>query len=62
MSVVFQLIIRKTVHLWTALGFGLLFITLPYAVARALANRLASRLARRSRRIDTAGLSPTRRG
>ncbi len=43
MSLLFQQLIRRQVHLWTALAFGVAFITLPYCVARALANRLASR-------------------
>ncbi len=38
-SLVFQWIIRKSVNLGTALLYGVFFIGLPYAMARALSNR-----------------------
>jgi hypothetical protein len=40
-SLTFQFIIRKRVHIVTALLYALLFVAVPYFLARGAANRLA---------------------
>ena len=38
LSLVFQVVIRGHILLGPAIGFGVVFVTLPYCLARALAN------------------------
>lgn len=46
MSLILQWVVRNRVHLATAALYGVLFIGLPYAVARALSNRAVKALLR----------------
>lgn len=47
LSIVFQILIRKTVWLVTAVAFGLVFIALPYILSRSLVSSLRGRALRR---------------
>jgi hypothetical protein len=47
LSVVFQLIIRDAVHPAAAVGYGIIFVAMPYMLARALSNRASRPIIRR---------------
>ena len=49
LSLVFQYVIRRVVHVGIAVLFGAVFIAIPYMAARALSNRLYRPTVRRRR-------------